>query len=109
MKKKLKIIKLKLKEEVKMEYVYGALLLHKTGQEITETNLKKVIEATGKEVDESKVKVMVASLKGVDIEKEMASASLAAAAPAVAKEEAKEEKKEEKAAEAADGLASLFG
>lgn len=92
-----------------MEYVYGALLLHKTGQEITESNLNKVISATGKEVDEAKVKVLVASLKGVDIEKELESARLAVAAPTEAKAEAKEEKKEEKAAEAADGLAALFG
>lgn len=95
-----------------MEYVYGALLLHKTGQDISEANLNKVIAATGKEVDEAKVKVLVASLKGLDIDKELESASLAvAAAPAggEAKAEAKEEKKEEKAAEAADGLASLFG
>jgi large subunit ribosomal protein L12 len=92
-----------------MEYVYGALLLHKAGKEVSEAHLKKVIEAAGKEVDESKVKVLVASLKGVDIDKELESASLMAAAPVAAKEEAKEEKKEEKAAEAADGLASLFG
>lgn len=93
-----------------MEYVYGALLLHKTGAEISEANLKKVIEATGKDADEAKVKVLVASLKGLDIAKELETASLAAAAaPQAAKEEAKEEKKEEKAAEAADGLASLFG
>ena len=93
-----------------MEYVYGALLLHKTGQAVTESNLKKVIEATGKQADEAKVKVLVASLKDVDIDKELESASLMAAAPAAtAKEEVKEEKKEEKASEAAEGLASLFG
>jgi len=94
-----------------MEYVYGALLLHKTGAEINEANLRKVVEATGKEADESKVKVLVASLKGMDIDKELESASLAvAAAPAASGTEAKaEEKKEEKASEAAEGLASLFG
>ena len=94
-----------------MEYVYGALLLHKTGQEVSEENLKKVILATGKPVDESQVKVLVASLKGVDIDKELESASLMAAAPAAgaAKAEAKEEKKEEKAEEAAEGLSALFG
>ena len=93
-----------------MEYVYGALLLHKLGKDINTENLNKVISATGTDVDESKVKVLVASLKGVDIAKELESASLMAAAPAQAeKAEAKEEKKEEKAAEAADGLASLFG
>ena len=94
-----------------MEYVYGALLLHKLGKEINAENLNKVVSATGTDVDESKVKVLVASLKGVDIAKELESASLMAAAPAAgeAKAEEKEEKKEEKAAEAADGLASLFG
>jgi len=95
----------------KMEYVYGALLLHKLGKDINAENLNKVVSATGADVDEAKVKVLVASLKGVDIAKELESASLMAAAPAAgeAKAEAKEEKKEEKAAEAADGLASLFG
>jgi len=94
-----------------MEYVYGALLLHKLGKEISSENLSKVVSATGTDVDEAKVKVLVASLKGVDIAKELESASLMAAAPAQGetKAEAKEEKKEEKAAEAADGLASLFG
>ena len=29
-----------------MEYVYGALLLHKTGQAVNEENLKKVVEST---------------------------------------------------------------
>jgi large subunit ribosomal protein L12 len=93
-----------------MEYVYGALLLHKVGSEISENNLKKVIESTGKEADESKVKVLVASLKGLDIDKELESAALMAAAPASSeKAEAKEEKKEEKASEAAEGLSALFG
>ena len=93
-----------------MEYMYGALLLHKLGQAVDETNLKKVISAAGSQVDESKVKVLVASLKDVNIDSELASASLAVAAPSsAAAEEKKEEKKEEKAAEAADSLASLFG
>jgi len=93
-----------------MEYVYGALLLHKTGQAITETNLKKVIEATGKQADESKVKVLVTSLKDVDIDKELETASLAVPATATTTtEEKKEEKKEEKVSEAAEGLSSLFG
>lgn len=92
-----------------MEYIYGALLLHKLGQPVTEAHLKKVIEATGKEVDEAKVKVLVASLHGVDITKELETATIAAAPSAQAPEAKKEEKKEEKAAEAADGLAALFG
>ena len=95
-----------------MEYVYAALLLHKLGQEVNEANLKKVISATGADVDESKVKVLVASLKGVDIDAKLANASMAMAAPAAgaAPAEAPEEKKkEEPKAEAAEGLASLFG
>jgi len=94
-----------------MEYIYGALLLHKLGKEVSEENLKKVISATGFEVDESKVKVLVTSLKGVNIDEKLANASIAAAPVATeGKTEApKEEKKEEPKAEAAEGLASLFG
>jgi len=92
-----------------MEYIYAALLLHKTGKEINEENLKKVIEAAGIEADETKIKTLIASLKGVDIEKELETAAVMAAAPAAGKVEAKAEKKEEKAEEAAEGLSALFG
>ena len=94
-----------------MEYTYAALLLHKLGQEVSEDNLKKVISATGAQVDEAKVKVLVASLKGVNIDEQLANASVAAAPAAGAGEEApkEEKKKEEPKAEAAEGLASLFG
>ncbi|MCX6750379.1 MAG: 50S ribosomal protein P1, partial [Candidatus Pacearchaeota archaeon] len=62
--------------------------------------------------DDSKIKSLVASLKGVDIASELANASLIAAtpaggsAPAEAKEEAPKEEKHEAAAE---GLSALFG
>ena len=93
-----------------MEYVYAALLLHKLGHEVNEHNLNKVISATGASVDESKVKVLVASLKGVNIDEQLANASIAAASSSGASEAPKEEKKkEEPKAEAAEGLASLFG
>ena len=97
-----------------MEYTYAALLLHKVGKDINEDNLKAVISATGAEVDEAKVKVMVASLSGVDIADKLANASVAAApaagGAAPAGDAPKEEKKkEEPKAEAAEGLASLFG
>ena len=98
-----------------MEYVYAALLLHKAGKPVDAESITKVMQASGAEVDESKVKSLVASLKGVDIEAELANAVVAGAAPAAggaasegeAKEEApaKEEKKEASAA----GLSSLFG
>ena len=91
-----------------MEYIYGALLLHKLGQPVNEENLKKVISATGANVDEAKVKTLIASLQGVDIEAELKNASIVTAAPSGAAP-AKEEKKEEKPSESAAGLASLFG
>ncbi len=98
-----------------MEYVYAALLLHKLGKDVTEDNVKSVVAATGVEVDETKVKSLIASLNGVDIDKELENASLVAAAPASgapsgAAEEKKEEKpKEEKKEAAAEGLSALFG
>ncbi|MBI2628554.1 50S ribosomal protein P1 [Candidatus Pacearchaeota archaeon] len=98
-----------------MEYIYGALLLHKLHQEVNEANLKKVVSATGASVDDGKVKVLVASLNGVDIDKELESATLMAAAPSPGVsgqtgEHKKEEKKEEeKMSAAAEGLSSLFG
>ncbi len=96
-----------------MEYIYAALLLHKLGKHVDSEHLQKVIIATGAEPDESKIKSLVASLKGVDITKELETASLVAAAPAhsaAGHEEKKEEKpKEEKKAAAAEGLSALFG
>ena len=92
-----------------MEYVYAALLLHKLGQQVTEDNLKKVISAAGVDVDEAKVKTLLAALQGVDIAAELANASGLAAAPAAAPQAKAEEKKEEKQVESAAGLASLFG
>lgn len=94
-----------------MQYIYAALLLHKAGKEITEDHLKKVIEATGMHADESRIKTVVASLKGVDIEKALqeAVAMPVAQAPAGAAPAKAEEKKEEKHEEAAEGLAALFG
>jgi len=94
-----------------MEYIYAALLLHKLGQPVNEGNLKKVITAAGAQVDEAKVKTLIAALQGVDIAAELASASAIAAAPAAGKAEEKkaEVKEEEKVSESAAGLSSLFG
>jgi large subunit ribosomal protein L12 len=93
-----------------MEYIYAALLLHKLGKPIDEENLKKVISAAGAQVDEAKVKTLLAALNGIDIAAELANASVAVAAPAAPAGPAKEEKKEEeKPSESAAGLASLFG
>ena len=95
-----------------MEYIYAALLLHKLGQKVNEENIKKVVVAAGVQVDESKVKSLVASLNGVDIANELANASLAVAAPvasAPVHAKAEEPKKEEKHEAAAAGLSALFG
>jgi large subunit ribosomal protein L12 len=96
----------------KMKNLYAALLLHKAGKEVNEENLKSVVAAAGIDVDESQIKSLVASLKGVDIDKELESASLVSAAPTGASpvEEKKVEKpKEEKKEAAAEGLSALFG
>jgi len=100
-----------------MEYIYGALLLHSAGKDITEGNVKKIIEATGEKIDDSKVKALISALDGVDIEEAISQSVMPVSAPPVEKKEKKEEKKEEKteekaeekAAEAASGLANLFG
>ena len=93
-----------------MEYIYGALLLHKLGHPVNEENLRKVVHATGSTVDDSKLKALIASLHGVDIGAELENANIAVAAPSAdaAPAAAKEEKKEEKPSESAAGLASLF-
>ena len=64
-----------------MENIYAALLLHKLGKEVNEEGIKNIVTAAGAEVDESKIKSLVTSLKDVDIDKELESASLVAAAP----------------------------
>jgi large subunit ribosomal protein L12 len=93
-----------------MEYIYGALLLHKLGQPVSEENLKRVISAAGVQVDEAKVKTLIAAIQGVDLTAELANASNIATAPAAASPVNEEKKKEEeKPSESAAGLASLFG
>jgi large subunit ribosomal protein L12 len=93
-----------------MEYVYSALLLHSAKQPINEGNMKKVLQSVGIAADEAKVKALIASLEGVNIDEAVKQAAVAMAAPKA--EEKKEEKKEEegkKVEEAAAGLSSLFG
>lgn len=85
-----------------MEYVYSALLLHSVKQPINEDNIKKILNSIGITPDEAKVKALVASLEGVNIDEIIQQAVVAAAPKA---EEKKEEKKEEekKPEEAAAG------
>ncbi len=101
-----------------MELVYASMLLHKAKKEITEENLKKIMNAVGIQKSDGEIKATVAALSGVDIDaaiKEAASAAVVAA-PAVgggAAEGKKEEKKKEEEKKSADaaaaGLGALFG
>jgi large subunit ribosomal protein L12 len=94
-----------------MEYVYSALLLHSTKQPITEDSVKKVLQSAGATPDEAKVKALIASLEGVNIDEAIKQAVVAAAAPAAEakKEEKKTEDTAKNAEEAAAGLSALFG
>ena len=112
-----------------MEYVYAALILNETGEEINEDNVTGVLEAAGVDVEESRVKALVAALEDVDIEEAIETAAAAPAAGAAAggsadaaeADEADDEAddEEEAAEEAADededegdggeGLGELFG
>ena len=95
-----------------MEYVYAALLLHKLGKPVDAESITKIMQASGAQVDESKVKSLVASLKDVDIDKELETAVIASAAPVASGEapvKEAEAPKEEKKEAAAEGLSALFG
>lgn len=103
-----------------MEYIYAAMILHTTEQDINEENVTKILEAAGADVDESRVKALIAALEDVDIEEAIATAAVApaagaapaAAAPAEeedAEEEAEEEEEEAAEEEAMAGLGALFG
>ena len=63
-----------------MEYVYAALILNESGEEINEANVTDVLEAAGVDVEESRVKALVAALEDVDIEEAVAEAAAVPAA-----------------------------
>lgn len=96
-----------------MQYVYAAMLLHSSKQDLSEGNVEAVLKSAKIEYDAAKVKAMVASLKNINIDEAIAKAAVAAvaapaagAAPAEAKVEEEHKKTEE---EAAAGLGALFG
>ena len=101
-----------------MEYVYAAMLLHSAGKEINEKNVKAVLKGAGADADASRVKALIASLDGIDIEEAMSTAVAAPAAAAsaaggsgaseAAVEDAPAEEEEEEEA-GFEGLGSLFG
>ncbi|MEM5820227.1 MAG: 50S ribosomal protein P1 [Candidatus Aenigmatarchaeota archaeon] len=102
-----------------MEYIYAALLLHSAKKEITEENLRNVLTAAGVSIDEARLKSLVESLKNINIDDVIKSASSASIPVQVqtttqttTETKTEEKKKEEsKAAEeqAVAGLAALFG
>ncbi len=92
-----------------MEYVYAALLLHKLGKPVDEAHISKVLHAIGAPVDESKIKSLVASLKDVNIDQELANAVVASASAPTAVAIVAEQPKEDKREESAAGLSALFG
>ncbi|MES3160226.1 MAG: 50S ribosomal protein P1 [Halorubrum sp.] len=112
-----------------MEYVYAALILNETGEEINEDNITGVLEAAGVDVEESRVKALVAALEDVDIEEAIETAAAAPAAGAAAggaaaeadeaddeedddeedAAEAEEEDDDEDEGDGGEGLGELFG
>jgi len=114
-----------------MEYVYAALILNETGAEINEDNVTAVLEGAGVDVEESRVKALVAALEDVDIEEAIETAAAVPAAggaaaggaaddgaadaddgddgadEADAADEAEEEDEDEEAD--GEGLGNLFG
>ena len=115
-----------------MEYVYTALLLNESNEEINEENVTAVLDAAGADVEESRAKALVAALEDVDIEEAIDAAAAAPAAGAAGgaaggeaeeptddvDESEEEEAVEEEAADDADdddddasgeGLGELFG
>ncbi|WP_436902874.1 50S ribosomal protein P1 [Halovenus halobia] len=63
-----------------MEYVYAALILNESGEEINEENLTSVLESAGVDVEQSRVKALVAALEDVDIEEAVEEATAVPAA-----------------------------
>jgi large subunit ribosomal protein L12 len=99
-----------------MEYIYAALLLHNAGKSITEDGITAVLKAAGVEVNEARVKALVAALEGVNIEEAIskaafaapaAAAPAAAEAPTAAEAPAAEEEEEEEDTSEEDGMAGL--
>jgi large subunit ribosomal protein L12 len=63
-----------------MEYIYAALILNESGEELNEDNITAVLEAAGVDVEQSRVKALVAALEDVDIEEAIETAAAAPAA-----------------------------
>ncbi len=96
-----------------MESIYAALLLHKAGGKVNESNVEKVLNAAGAKVDKSEIAKLIAGLKETNIEDIIQSASAipVAAAPTggvVEDKKAETKKEEETEEEEPTGIGSLF-
>jgi len=75
-----------------MEYIFAALLLHKAGKKVDEHSMKKVLEAAGITVQEAKIKALIASLEGINIDEVIKEASVPVATVAAAPVERRKER-----------------
>jgi len=103
-----------------LKYIYAALLLHSSAQKIDEESIRKVLTASGADIDEARIKALIASLSEVDIDEAIKAApgivtpqAAPTAAPAKEEEKGKKEEEkgkeeEEKEEEAIAGLGALF-
>ena len=96
---------------IKMENIYAVMILHKSGKEINEISVKRVLEAANAKVDEIRIKALINALGGVDIGKTVGSVPIPIEQPKV--EQKIEEKKEaviieDERGDAAKGLDRLF-
>lgn len=90
-----------------MKYLHAILLLHRSEKPITEKNLIKVLSSVGIEADLSKVKVLVDTMDGIDIEKALKT-KRPEKVPVKAKFKQIMEKPKEKKKEKETGLGNLF-
>ena len=97
-----------------MNEIYAALILHEAKKEISEENIRKILEAAGSPIEDAKIKALVAALQGINIDEALKQAIAFQAQPTKSDEKKEEEKKEEeeskkRAEEAVAGLSALFG
>jgi len=93
------------------------MLLHAAEKDISEDAVAAILKAAGVDVDDARVKALVASLGGIDIAEAMtqavaapAAAAAAPAASAASEAPAEEEEEEEEEDDGGfEGLGSLFG
>ncbi|PSQ54694.1 50S ribosomal protein P1 [Halobacteriales archaeon SW_8_68_21] len=86
-----------------MEYVYAALILNETGEEINEDNVTGVLEAAGVDVEESRVKALAADADASADETDDDEEDEADAAEEAADDDDEDE------GDGGEGLGELFG